>query len=447
MKKIIITALIICNLFADYNNLKIQDYVNIVSIQNDINIATDKNIEKEFNFYINKEIDKQVSIEVLQELLDSNGFILQKKSNNYYIIKSKEDLLINKIEIFNIKFADTKQIKENTEEILKGYFRNIKTIKMKNHKQEITPFEERKSGANNSTTQVEETEERINYAITVLDNKTISVTYKDEFVPQVMRSIIDSMDFKPTRIRVKVKIYEVSTDALKEYSTDLGLSGQIGTATLGGSTSSSSGIINLGAIDASLTIPENTFSLSAAITALEKKGKAKITAEPSVLLYEGKSSKLIEGKTYPIRTDTTQVSNTNTTTSSSYINKETGLILDINFSQFRTGMIYLKLNLNINDVENYDPGQNQIITIKRELTNELIIKPGDKVDLAGLNRKTDSIIKGGIPFLRDIPYLGVLFSFKKEKNDENMLVLQLSADIVQDGEITQLPQIKEEIKK
>ena len=208
MKRIVIAIFLVMmnNLFADYTDMKIQDYINIVATQNKINIATDKSIEKNFNFYINRSIKGQTNINVLKELLDANGYVLMKKNDNYYIIKNKEDLLINKIQIYKLNYADTKKVKTQVEQILKGYFKNIKRVKTSQGTKNFTPMQERKAGAGNSSIKTTETEERVEYSINVLDNKSIAVTYKDEFVPSVVDKIIASMDVPPVRIRVKLKI-------------------------------------------------------------------------------------------------------------------------------------------------------------------------------------------------------------------------------------------------
>ncbi|MBN2782536.1 MAG: hypothetical protein JXQ66_04790, partial [Campylobacterales bacterium] len=314
MKKVVIFLLMICNfLNADYNQIKIQDYVNIVAMQNSINIVTDKELEKTFDFFINKEMSQQVSINVLQEILFQNGYTLQRQSQDYYIIKSKDDILINKIEIFNIQHANTNDLKDKADEILKGYFKSVKTVTTKNRQKNTTPLKERTPNANDSSTKIQETEERINYAINVLDNKTISVTYKDEFVPQVIKTIIHAMDTPKKQIKVKVKIYEVNTDALKEFSTNLGFGLQSDNLDFSTSSSVADGIVTFdNALKAStnLATPIQTImSVNTLINALEKQGDAKLTAEPSVYIYEGKKAKLTEGKTYPIRSNDTQISN------------------------------------------------------------------------------------------------------------------------------------------
>jgi len=50
--------------------------------------------------------------------------------------------------------------------------------------------------------------------------------------------------------------------------------------------------------------------------------------------------------------------------------------------------------------------------------------------MAGLTRSTERKSIGGIPVLKDIPVLGSIFSFDSNQNVQNMLVIQLRADII-----------------
>ena len=431
--KIVILALILClsNLYADYTNMSISDYVNIVATQNKINIATDNYIKKDFNFYINKPIGGSTNLKVLRELLDSNGYVLIRKSKNYYVIKNKKNLLINKIKIYNIKYADTKNLKQKIDLILKGYFKNIKKTKTSRNKKNFTPLQERKNSDNNSNITTTETQQIVDYSINALNNKTIAVTYKDNFVPQVVSSIIRSVDVPPKRINVKMKIYEVSTNALKEFSNKLTLDMQAGGLKLGKSTSSTTGVLDLGLKYANgATNAITSFNLGSILTALEKKGKAKITSQPNIYLYEGHSSKLIEGKTFPIQQNSTSVINNNTTTSTSYVDKNTGLTLEIKFNEFRSGMINMSLKLDISSVQNYNPKDKQLITTKRSLQTDMIINPGELINMAGLTSAVHSKSQGGIPLLMDIPIIGKLFTFKKNIDDKNILIIELMAELV-----------------
>jgi general secretion pathway protein D len=403
--------------------MPIQDFVNIVSSQNSINIATDKKIEKEFSFFINQNIDGRVNISVLEELLDQNGFVLDKKNPNYFIIKSKEEILINKMDIFKLEHADTKKIKSQADLILKSYFKNIKKVRTTTKDKQYTPMQE--VDADKSNTKIEEIEEKMEYSIQIIDNKSIAVTYKDHFVPQVLKQIIEATDHMPKRIKVQAKIYEVNTNALKEVGTQFNMSAQAGDFNVGANVNPQTGTVSLG-----VTETNRPLEIGTVIKALEQNGKAKIHSEPSIFLYEGKAAKLTEGKTYPIEQESTTVSNNTTTQTTKYTYQDTGTIMDISFEEFRSDMIYLKMSLSITDVEKFDTEKNQLITLKRELREDLLLNPSKQIFLAGLSKKTEYKVSGGIPVLKEIPYLGALFEFENMKEEKSMIIISIQADLI-----------------
>lgn len=418
-----IVALSSAILRADYLNMPIQDFVNIVAAQNGINIATDKKIEKEFSFFVNKKISGDTNIKVLSEILESNGYLLQKENKNFYIIKSKEEILINKIDIFDIKFADTQKIKEQADLILQSYYKQIKKVTTTTQQKKFTPMQERDDTSGN--VEIKETEEKQDYSINIIDNKTIAVTYKDDFVPSVMRKIIQKADKEPVRLKINAKIYEVNANDLKQFGSEYGINAQIGDYAIGANIAPQTGSIGLRARESNTPL-----DITAMITALEQKGSAKIKSAPTIFVYEGKKARLVDGKTYPLINENTTIQNQNTTSTSTITYQDTGMIFDIDFEQYRSGMIYLKMDLSITNVENYDQNKNQIIISKRQLQEDLLIKPDTLIHLAGLTREEKTELKGGIPLLQDIPLIGGMFEFEKSTKTENMIIILIKAEIV-----------------
>jgi type II secretory pathway component GspD/PulD (secretin) len=424
IKSIIVLVILSCNLlYGDYVGMDIKKFISIVAMQNYINIVIDKNIDKDFDFYINQDIPQQTNIDVLRDVLDSNGYLLEKKKD-YYIVTDKQDKLINKITIFNIKHADTQKVTEKINEVLKSYFKSVKNVNVKSNKNTLAPTEEIKH--NEVVTENEKVEESYNFKVIALDNKNIALTYKDQFVPDVVQNLINKIDVQPKRAVVNIKIYEVNTDALRELGSQLGVLG-------GSNTDSVKGLVNLNTnplitIEDIITPGKSFLALTGVVKALESKGDAKLLSQPKILVYEGKSSKYVEGRTYPIEQDQTTVQNNATTTSKTIKNVDTGMILNLTFVEERSGMLYMDLSLNINDVLDYT--KNQIITNKRELVNNLLIKPGEVIGLAGVNNSQNNNKVSGIPLLSWIPYIGRLFQLETTSKKDSSIVIELQAELI-----------------
>lgn len=240
------------------------------------------------------------------------------------------------------------------------------------------------------------------------------------------------MDKCPVNIRVSLKVSEVKTSALKELGAEFDIKISTKDTILAGSSNPVDGIIDLGLKTSSYASGLSGVDLGAVIYALESSGNSKVVAEPSVLLYEGKSARLKDGKTFPIRntdTGTTNASTTNVTTN--YTKESTGLTIEVKFNEMRGEYIFLNMSLFINLVQNYDIDLQQIITTDRELINDMRVRPGQKIQIAGLTNRVKSDNNGGVPLLKDIPYLGRLFEYEKNIDDETILIIELLAEIVE----------------
>lgn len=422
--------MVLISLHADYNQIKIKEFINVVATQNNINIVIDKNINVEFDFYINQPIDKKVNINVLRDVLLNNGYILQERKD-YYFVTKEEELLINKIEIFHLDYADTKIAAAHVEKILNSYYESIKTIKSTSNKKEFTPLEENKNKDRQQTDE-KQVSEKYNFSVTPLDNKSIAVSYKDAFVPQVVTKILRAIDIERKRIEIRAKIYEVNTNALKELGSQFGLFQSDDNFYINANTHKNilAKKVITTVTDAAQSVNSFPLSITGVIKALEQQGNAKLTANPKILIYEGGTAYLNAGKSYPISTDSTTVQNNQTTSTTTFKNVDTGVTLALNFREFRANNIFLKFDLKIDNVENYNTTDNQIITTKRELRSDLKFEPGKEIDLAGLAREVNSDDVSGIPLLKDIPYIGKLFQIETHNKESSMIIIQLIAVLI-----------------
>ena len=56
--------------------------------------------------------------------------------------------------------------------------------------------------------------------------------------------------------------------------------------------------------------------------------------------------------------------------------------------------------------------------IKKETQTELIVKDGETIVISGLTKQSNSASQFGVPWLKDIPFLG--WAFKKDSKSETM---------------------------
>jgi general secretion pathway protein D len=64
----------------------------------------------------------------------------------------------------------------------------------------------------------------------------------------------------------------------------------------------------------------------------------------------------------------------------------------------------------------------------------LTVRDGDLIMLGGFISETRSKSKGGVPFLKDIPGLGVLFRSSARSNERNELIMLIKATVLSSPE-------------
>jgi type II secretory pathway component GspD/PulD (secretin) len=179
--------------------------------------------------------------------------------------------------------------------------------------------------------------------------------------------------------------------------------------------------------------------VNATLNALETKGKSKTLANPSLLLMDGERSFILSGQKllYPKFTGKDQSGQS---------------IYDV--AELRVG-IYLQVAVQIglnNDIvmsiipqvtnvvsfTNYNNGQYPTVSTREAQTTVHAVS-GEMVVLGGLKSTLDSEDKDGIPFLKDIPVLGRLFSSTNKTNNKSELMIFLTPEIMNDPEEAKVP--------
>ena len=60
----------------------------------------------------------------------------------------------------------------------------------------------------------------------------------------------------------------------------------------------------------------------------------------------------------------------------------------------------------------------------------MTVKDNSTILMGGMIRNSESVTKGGIPFLRDIPYLGLLFGYDKKAVTRTELLILITVNVI-----------------
>ncbi|MGH8551608.1 MAG: type II secretion system secretin GspD, partial [Methylococcales bacterium] len=265
---------------------------------------------------------------------------------------------------------------------------------------------------------------------------------------EVLKKVITQLDVAPLQVLIDATIVEVRlTDDLR-YGVQWFFNHSIGpygaTAILSdnaGSASAPGGLPLVGARDGFSYTISNASTIRAILTALANASKVNVVASPSLMVLNNQEAKINVGDRVPIATS--QSSNTSSATTTPGGN--TGLIQTQQIQLIDTG-VTLKLKPRVNaggmviiDIEQ-EANQAVVTTTsmlnsptiqQRKIESTIAVQSGETIVLGGLIQDQRTETNNGIPFLKDIPYVGWLFSNTTKNLTRTELVVLITPRVVQ----------------
>ena len=156
-----------------------------------------------------------------------------------------------------------------------------------------------------------------------------------------------------------------------------------------------------------------------ALRAAETKGEVTILAEPKLLAIDGQAGSFNVGNEIPVPSS---VGMSGTT---AYSFKSTGVILNFTPTILeQSNRVILKLSPEVSEVDATLASASGVPGFKtRKVDTTVELADGETLVIAGLLSHTSSNSRSQIPWLGDIPGLGLLFSgFKKDKRDVELVI-------------------------
>ncbi|MEQ8660441.1 MAG: secretin N-terminal domain-containing protein [Gammaproteobacteria bacterium] len=228
------------------------------------------------------------------------------------------------------------------------------------------------------------------------DRRLVVVEDKPDFLARIER-IITEIDRQPVQILIEARILEVTLDRTQAYGLDWS---RLFTSSGG------SGAFGLQGL-ATPTSPGLFFTLvsenvEAALNALDEDGRVRTLSTPKLLALEHQEAEVVIGDRIGYRVTTTI--NQVTTESVDFI--ESGVILKVTPFVDRSGRIMMEIHPEVSTGTVSD-GIPSVTTT--EVTTQLLAADGEPIFIGGLMRASKTDRRQGVPLLRDVPGLGMLF--------------------------------------
>ncbi|MGC2523902.1 MAG: type II secretion system protein GspD, partial [Stellaceae bacterium] len=255
----------------------------------------------------------------------------------------------------------------------------------------------------------------------------------------VIEGMLHKIDIVPLQVLIEATIAEVDLNDQLQYGTQFFFKTDHVAETLGPSSINSSlpsipGISNL-------NFPSTSpyFILSKgpnfALAALAQVTTVKVLSAPEIMVLDNQAARLQVGQQVPVLTGTatsTLAANAPVVNSVDY--HETGVIMQVTPRVNTGGLVTLDIAQEVSDVAaaatNTVSGSPTFDD--QVFRTRVAVQDGQTVGLAGLIRDNVSEGNTGLPFLKDIPVLGTLFSTQGNSRMRTELLVLITPHVVRD---------------
>jgi general secretion pathway protein D len=269
-----------------------------------------------------------------------------------------------------------------------------------------------------------------------------------------LRHVIEQLDRRRTQVYIESLIAEVSSTNAEELgiqwqglvgsgNQNVGFggtnftnaAGQAGSNILG-LGSNVNNILNPGNISGTpvppapglnlgmLTKFNGTYGMSALLTALATTQGTNILSTPNLITLDNEEARIVVGQNVPIITGSyAQTGSTSTVTPfQTYTRQDVGLTLRVRPQVSDNGVVKMQIYQEVSSIYNQSFASG-IILNKRNIESNVLVDDGQIIVLGGLIEDKYNDGSSGIPFLKDIPFIGALFrSDAKTRTKTNLLV-------------------------
>jgi general secretion pathway protein D len=173
-----------------------------------------------------------------------------------------------------------------------------------------------------------------------------------------------------------------------------------------------------------LTKFNGTYGMSALITALATTQGTNILSTPNLITLDNEEARIVVGQNVPIITGSyAQTGSTSTVTPfQTYTRQDVGLTLRVRPQVSDNGIVKMQIYQEVSSIYNQNFASG-IILNKRNIESNVLVDDGQIIVLGGLIEDKYNDGSSGVPFLKDIPFIGALFrSDAKTRTKTNLLV-------------------------
>lgn len=266
---------------------------------------------------------------------------------------------------------------------------------------------------------------------------------------KVAREMVARLDTPTPQVLIEARIVEVSSNVAKDLGIQWGgafsadpskgnapSSGFPNTIGIRGDTGLSNYAVNLpapvasggssgAAMAMSLGSINDILRLDLRLAALETTGKARLVSSPRVTTLDNKPAEISQGTQIPVSTATQE----------KIANQLVDYLLKLSVTPHVTSdnSILLKIDIRKDDLARESiaaSGASAPPKSTRAATTQVLVRDGETTVIGGIITDNDTFNESGIPWFKDIPFIGWLFRSKSNKVDKTELIIFITPRII-----------------
>ncbi len=251
---------------------------------------------------------------------------------------------------------------------------------------------------------------------------------------RMLSKVIKRLDVMPLQVMLDATIVAVNLTENLEYGVkwlfkNSGPDGLEGLSILGAAGSAA-----LAAASGGFTygLQRSAGDVRLVFNALAADDKLNVLSAPSLMVLNNQEATIKVGDQIPVRlSETTNTDGLGNLQTSPIEMVDTGVILKIKPRVNATGVVILEIEQSVNTPKiNKSSNIDSPAILKREIKSTVAVVSGESVVLGGLISETHTFSNTGIPFLKDIPYIGWLFGTQGRSIEKNELIIVITPRVI-----------------
>ena len=264
----------------------------------------------------------------------------------------------------------------------------------------------------------------------------------------VIRAFLERHDISPRQVAIKAIITEVTLDQNTQFGVTYAASkmfahdnwngggawaGAGPAANLAGDAASNIAAISQMTSNGLALIIQNVNDPMALVSAVAGEGHATVLSEPQLVVVSGVEGTFNNGQSIAVPTQSTSYTSSAGNSTTNYDYKDVGVIMtvtpyitagnevELHITQEISSLAADSTNTNGTEAPNFN---------EKKVTTDLICKDNSTIMMGGMIQNVDTTKRSGIPFLKDIPYLGVLFGYDSRSHSRSELLILVTVNVI-----------------